>query len=280
MLVRQKVGSRMGDISSAAYELRSRILTMSLQATALNVQTVKALYEEVSTISSITFTESHETDCWTSITQNGQTLIGTSPTKNPAAALAHELLHAKLKLAGYRQICLFVSKPMHGPMLKSHLEVLDNELQHHRMFEHYIALGLPSKNFYCDKDANTFKRIRRELGRLKRSDPFDFFLPIFLSVIAQGGAGTETERQQLRRYFATRCSLLCWNKLLQVEAAFVDWRTSSNIDPSETIKCVLSSSDLIDRAWIGEHRSEFPASGFFIGSPFSFEEAQAWRGLD
>ncbi|MGX7002388.1 hypothetical protein [Caballeronia sp. KNU42] len=252
---------------------------MDLQDVALKIPAVKDLYDEVSAITPITFTESNDINGWTSITQNGQTRIGMSPTGTPGSALAHELLHAKLKLAGYRQISLFVSKPKYGLMLKSHLEVLDNELQHHKMFEQYVDLGLPGKNFYRDSDTNTFKKIRRELDRSRKTDPFDLFLPLFLSVVAQGGAGTETEREQLRRYFETRCSFSCWNKLLQVEAAFGDWRKSSNLDPSETIKRVLSLSDLIERAWIGTNRSDFPTSGIFVGMPFSAKEAQAWHGL-
>jgi hypothetical protein len=262
--------------------MRTRInleMSISLKNAALKVPAVKALYDEVSAITSITFTESCDGVGWTSITQDGQTCIGISPTHSPASALAHELLHAKLKLAGYRQHSVFVSKPEHGALLKSHLEDLDNELQHHKMFEQYIALGLPGKNFYRDNDTNTFKKIRRELGRSKRIDPFDRFLPLFLSVIAQGGAGTEIERDQLRRYFEARCSVHGWNGLLKVEDAFADWRTSPTLDPSDTIKRVLSLSDLVDRAWIGTNRSEFPTSGSFIGKPFSAEETRAWHGL-
>ena len=251
---------------------------MTLQDVALKIPAVKDLYDEVSSITSITFTESNDGNGWTSITQNGQTRIGISPTRTPGSALAHELLHAKLKLAGYRQISVFVSKPEYRLMLKSHLEALDNELQHHKMFEQYVALGLPGKNFYCDSDTNTFKKIRRELDRSKKDDAFDLFLPLFLSMIAQGGAETETEREQLRRYFETRCSFPGWNKLLQVEAAFADWRKSSNLDPAETIRRVLSLSDVIERAWIGTNRNEFPTSGLFVGMPFSAEEAQAWHG--
>jgi hypothetical protein len=250
---------------------------MNLQDAALKVPAVKALYDEISAITAITFTESYDGVGWTSMTQSGQTHIGISHTNTPASALAHELLHAKLKLAGYRQISLFVSKPEHRLTLKSHLEILDNELQHHKMFDQYVALGLPGKNFYHDNDTNTFKKIRRVLGRSSRADPFDLFLPLFLSVIGPGGAGTDTERQQLRRYFETRCSSSVWNNLIRVEAAIAEWRTSSDLDPSETIKRILSSSDLVDRAWIGTNRSEFPTSGLFVGMPFSAEDAQAWH---
>lgn len=254
---------------------------MTLLGVALRDQAVKGLYDEVSLKTLIAVTESDHGDGWTSITQNGQTSIGASPTKAPAAALAHELLHAKLKLAGYHQFSHFVSKPEHGQMLKMHLEALDNELQHHRIFDQYLALGLPAKHFYRDNDIHTFRKIRRELDRSKKTDSFDLFLPLFLSVIAPGGAGTEIERAQLRRYFETRCSALVWNKLLQVEAAFADWRDSSSLEASETIRRVLSHSDFIDRAWFGTSSDpdEFPGSGTFIGKPFFAEEAAVWHGL-
>lgn len=124
---------------------------------ALENPKVRALFETLTAQTSVTFREVKQGE-WICETVDGRTDIDVGPTKYPVEALAHELLHTELKLAGYRQYTLLGALvPQERRQLYSQvLSMLDNELQHHRMFHRFGQLGLAGKRFYNDADKSTF----------------------------------------------------------------------------------------------------------------------------
>lgn len=76
---------------------------------ALKNESVARLWEEVNSSTLVTCLPS-SSKLWASETSSGLTTIHYARTKRPAEALAHELLHAKLKISGYRQYIYAVAK--------------------------------------------------------------------------------------------------------------------------------------------------------------------------
>ena len=102
---------------------------------------VETLYQEINAQTPIVYTESATEDSWSSETKNGRTEITGARTRHPDAALAHELLHAKLKIRGYKQYTVIASmdEKQHAASVIS--GILDNEIQHHRFFQEFIQMG-------------------------------------------------------------------------------------------------------------------------------------------
>ncbi len=104
----------------------------AIVAQALAVQAVRALFDEVQAVTPINLAYA-PAGCWSSETSGGQTEIVMAPTSRPASSLVHELLHARLKIRGYRQYSTLGTMDDEPQLLKYANEALDNELQHHNV---------------------------------------------------------------------------------------------------------------------------------------------------
>ena len=247
---------------------------MDYVAEALKSSAADALYKSLSVRGTITFDHNDAGTEWSSATINGATTIIAAPTNHPAAALYHELLHAKLKLDGYRQYLTIVSMSAKRRLLQHVCEPLDNELQHHRMIGEFLAAGFPADQFYNDEDVTAIKESRRALQGLKRDAlPEEFLLP-FLTVLAPGGVGSVEDRQRLKNLFRANSPRLVWQALSSIEECFAAWSNMATLDAGETIVQILRELGY-DQTWIGVSQ-DFPDAGKFVVKPFTIEEAQAW----
>lgn len=248
--------------------------------TALENAKVNALFEVINSQTPIIFSRSKD-ESWGASTMNGATIIEYSPTKNPIEALAHELLHAELKLAGYRQFLALVALvPFERRRLYlSILSMLDNELQHHRMFKRFADLGLSGKRFYCDSDKHTFASVRNILQRMNQSNHAAEFLLQFVSIIAPGGAGDEKQRKPLRNFLKTRCSSETWQILMEAERVFGEFRNGLSLDASECIRTILRLLIGEDKVWFGPSGCQDFDLGHFVGAEFTLEEAETCMRL-
>ena len=247
---------------------------MDYVAEALKSFAADALYKSLSVRGTITFDHNDAGTEWSSATINGATTIIAAPTNHPAAALYHELLHAKLKLDGYRQYLTIVSMSAKRRLLQHVCEPLDNELQHHRMIGEFLAAGFPADQFYNDEDVTAIKESRRALQGLKRDAlPEEFLLP-FLTVLAPGGVGSVEDRQRLKNLFRANSPRLVWQALSSIEECFAAWSNMATLDAGETIVQILRELGY-DQTWIGVSQ-DFPDAGKFVVKPFTIEEAQAW----
>jgi hypothetical protein len=143
-------------------------MTSAIIDEALIDPEVRKLFDEVQFATPIEFVKK-ATDCWGSTTTNGRTEITYGPTKHPSAALAHELLHAKLKISGYRQHVTVCSMDEDQDTLMDVVHAMDNELQHHRMFRLFLDLGFKAEHFYNDGDASTFSSVSNTLQSMNAS---------------------------------------------------------------------------------------------------------------
>jgi hypothetical protein len=247
-----------------------------LVAEALRHPAVSALYSVIEAKTPISIEAGAAERTWGSKTSDGKTAITVTPTKHPAAALFHELLHAKLKLGGYRQYSVWVC--MDEPKLDYVIsigEALDNELQHHRMIKEFLDAGFEPEEFYHDDDVDALKHARRGVQGLKKSAaPEEFLLP-YMTIIAPAGLGTAQQKNGVRNMFKANSSPAVWEILTGVERAFADWSAQGGLDAGDTIVNILRLIGGYDRTWVGVSQEGFPTSGQFIGQPFTAQDAIA-----
>lgn len=248
---------------------------------ALENPKVCALFETLTAQTSVTFREVEQGE-WTCQTIDGRTDIDVSPTKYPAEALAHELLHTELKLAGYRQYTLLGALvPQERRQLYSQvLSMLDNELQHHRMFHRFGQLGLAGKRFYCDEDKSTFGEVRKQVEAMRATDHAAAFFLKFVSVIALGGASDEKQRKPLRNFIQSRCSADTWLVLLEIERHIAAWRQAPTLEAKDVIRSILALLVGGDRVWFAEKGVCDLSMGHFVDVPFTLEEAHSYQASD
>ncbi|PQM25898.1 hypothetical protein CVO77_12345 [Sphingopyxis lindanitolerans] len=186
----------------------------------------------------------------------------------------HELLHADLKLKGFRQH-LTMLRVDDNDMVQHVVQALDNELQHHRMFPAFVAAGLDPSKFYCDSDGQTYKSVRTELKRMKPKVATTGYLFLkYLSAIAPGGAGTDADREQLKRFFRLTVP---GEKMAKIDAAaemLLAWGGGTSLDAGPVIRDILEVLGF-NGWWIGASHN-FPKDGHFIGAPFTMQDAERY----
>lgn len=232
-----------------------------------NVPVRNQLYSEVSSRTKIVLEPSTDT-CWGSKTQGSETTIFYAPTRHPEASFAHELLHAKKKLQGYKQYCTAICRTPKRPLIARVLEILDNELPHHKFYAEFLALGFKPAEMYEDSDAEVANQLLEDIAGLKRDDPPELFLNSYVTIIAPGGGETEQERKNLEKVLEEKCPNRYWKKLRTIEAAIREFRDGPSLDAGPTIAQILRSLGDYEPTWVGTS-DRFPDSGFFIGNPFT-----------
>lgn len=229
----------------------------------------RLLYEEVQRHTSILLAQSDD-GFWHSKTKDSATTIYCARTDHPEASLAHELLHAKLKCNGYKQYSVAICTTCKKESIKWVLEILDNELQHHKFYSEFLALGFKPAHMYADSDAEVWKELHRSIVGLKRTDPPESFLYRYVTIIAPGGAGGKNRRKEAGRRLRKRCPPGYWERLCTIGDLFTTFGAGATLDAGQTIVRVLVELEGYDPAWVGWNE-KFPDSGLFIGQPFTLD---------
>jgi hypothetical protein len=242
---------------------------------ALENAKVKELFESISKITPISFEPSPDSS-WSITIIDGRTQIQFAQISDPAAALAHELLHARMKINGYKSYLTAVSKDGldHTPIAT--LEMLDNELQHHKFFSSFEDLGLSACHFYEDDDIHSYAKTRQILNSPPSSRHAAHLLLLFLTLIAPGGAGDNDERITLRNDFARSCSDSEWEMLKKIEMEIENWKISNTLDAGPTIAKILGHLNVFNKTWVGTSQN-FPTAGFFVDQNFTLDEFMEFR---
>lgn len=245
---------------------------------ARNNASVDALYLELEAIMPITARPAGgDTVTWTVEVTDGAIDIEYGSAKYPDAALAHELLHARVQLDGYRRYLTNIAPPSKNIIVREILGALDNELQHHRMLPRFLDMGFRASQFYNDGDRHTFAKTKRQLEKMDSNDPIELFLLPFLSILSPGGVMSDQERNQLRNRCESRCARATWKRLVEIEGILHAWGESDSHDAGRTIADIFGVLGTYDgEVWIGTDQ-DFPGSGQFVGDPFTVEAALAWH---
>jgi hypothetical protein len=243
-----------------------------IAARALTDVRVAELYQEINEHSIVEICASPDS-YWGSSTDSNGTRVFVACTNYPAESMFHELLHAKIKLQGYTQYLTFF-QTVDGDSAKVLAEALDNELQHHRMFPLFLDAGFDPERFYHDADANSYSCIRRQLKSMnpKVTSATAYFMK-FLTIVAPGGAGGESERKKLENFFRAKVPRAKMKNVDEAVDELVRWAKSGATDPGPTIQKMMQRLGGMEGWWIGRS-TNFPDAGYFIGKPFTIFEAK------
>lgn len=239
---------------------------------------LKTLFEEVSSEYLVQFKKGTG-DTWGSHIEKkkkkNRAIVSWVNTKEPEAAIAHELLHFKTQIKGYKRIRLGLSldneilKGENG-FLKIICDAIDNEIQHHKMYNEYMSLGLKPEAFFTDSDIGTEARIKEYLK--EENSDFVFLFVQYLTLIAPGGHISKENKELLKKEFRNQANGQFKDKFDQIDKIINMYINDDNYDAE---KYIIDLINLLEagRIWIGYgDGSEFPKNGFFVGTSFDLND--------
>ena len=225
------------------------------------------LLREVSEIYKIKF-HRELSDTWTSQVEGNELHVGYVKTSAPGGALAHELLHGWVQHRGYKRLIIAVSAIDQTRRFGRLLECLDNELQHHKMYPRFKALGFNPTEFYCDSDDGASKYLHSVLERPER-ELLDI-IPDYLTAIAPGGGLTEAERAGFDSAFRCISDGRHASALGEIHDAVAEWATSDDFDVRPIVARILHQLANPCDTWIGHSEIDRPPDkGFFVDRKFA-----------
>jgi hypothetical protein len=228
------------------------------------------LIDEVSKTYKIKYHKEHG-DTWTSQVIKNELHVGYVKTNTPGGALAHELLHGWVQGCGYNRIAIGISAIDNTDRFRRLLNCLDNELQHHKMYPKFQALGFSPNEFYCDSDANTSSYLHSVLKRT--NDELLDVIPDYLTAIAPGGGLTDVEKDDFDKAFRCREGGKHASALSKIHEAVNEWATSANFDVRSVVTPILHQLLNPSYTWIGHTNTDRPPhTGFFVDQEFEVVE--------
>lgn len=229
---------------------------------------ITALLQDVQQRIKLRFEKSSNSD-WLSNIESDHAVIEYAGCRHPSAALAQELLQLDLQLSGYRRIRLGISSAIEIDAMPNFINVLDHELQRHKIYDRFLALGFTPDQFYRDADKDTFPYLNQVL--LTEPESIVSVIPPFLMLLAPGGVLSLDAYQDLYDRFLRIRNGLYAKQLLTIEQLLIDWSKAATLDQTLTVrKIMLTIEPKGNFSWFGfRDETGFPDEGFFVDEAFS-----------
>ncbi|MDO9631498.1 MAG: hypothetical protein Q7I92_06330 [Humidesulfovibrio sp.] len=222
---------------------------------------VTRLLSDVQSLIKVKFYKSKE-DGWLVGLDNGVASIGYCECRHPASALAHELLHVKLRVRGFRQLAIGYSNVAQGDELVTVLECINNELQHIKIYDDFVALGLHQKTFYRDSDVSTVEEVRKEIS-VGTLTPLRV-LVLFFTVHAPGGLVDQGERDELFGLLHCVSGGAYRNALYGIAKLLEQWRKDDSLDLEPYVKRIIHLIVPKSITWFGFDKCDRPPDRGFL----------------
>lgn len=211
---------------------------------------------------------------WFSEVVDGKAKIGMGETERPQPSFAHEILHVCLSARGYKHIVAVGGlDELKVTVLQALVSALDNELQHHRMFDEFVAAGFDAGEFYHDGDATAHVDVRKEIEELTTAHPPVAALFVYLTLLAPGGGWPDGEREDLTARLQSNVSMDIWDKLQSISGLIDHWKVQAHLDPTDTVAAIIERLGDFDGTFVGEPDA-YPV-GRFIPKDLTQEEFEA-----
>jgi hypothetical protein len=212
--------------------------------------------------------EKSDSSEWLSSVDEDRAVIEYAGCRHPSAALAQELLTIDMRLRGYRPTRLGISSLFDQDAMPTFINVLNHELQRHRIYERFLALGFTPEQFQRDSDKDTFPYLQQVL--MTAPDNIARVVPPFLMLLSPGGTLSLDAFQDLYDRFL-RINTAWTRQLLTIEQLLKDWAGAETLDQTLTVrKLMLTLQPKENFSWFGfKDESGFPDKGFFIAEAFS-----------
>jgi hypothetical protein len=236
------------------------------------------LYDSIRTHYKVNLKKS-DSKSWGSNLDKNTVVISHYNTNYPISSFTHELLHIDTQLNGYKRVRLALSL---DPTTHSHLgrliQCIDNEFQHHKMFDKFIQLGFPPEEFYNDLDSDVVPYLENQLKTLNKS-----FLALsvdYLTLIAPGGVIKAAKIEELQQLFYNYNEGIFREKFQVIDKIISEWINDSSYDAEKYIIKFFQNLDA-GKTWItydGDLNeisiNNFPSTGFFTNQSFTIQEIQ------
>jgi len=247
-------------------------LTLDLKKLANKNSYLKELYKEIANWRPIKAQKSSNSEWGSHIDEHGNAVVTYAKSKNQLSALAHELLHFKIQKDGYKKLKCIVSSLEDKALAKNLMDALDNELQHHKMYSIFSAMGFRSKDFYCDDDINTKEYLENALENNPKN--ISNLIVYYLTLIAPGGSLKDSDINDLKIRFREKVGEA--EGFDTIDMLFKCWESSDSLNHEKIVKDMYLLLQSPTDTWVGyDDGLGFPDSGFFVGSDFTIEEFQA-----
>lgn len=201
---------------------------------------------------------------------DGSAVITYCPCREPAASLAHELLHLLTQIRGYRRLAGVVAhKDCVTPYLTTVVDALNNHLQHHKFFREYCDAGFDPSNFYNDGDEKSADELLRR-ARVGAGSDLEVLVN-FLTTIGPGGRVPQATLRRVRQSWIDYAGGQFRDALLTIQASIFDWSRGPSLDPTETVRAIMRAIwPSSKRIWFGfDLRDIRPETGFFVNEAFA-----------
>lgn len=214
-----------------------------------------------------------KSDSWASNMEQGIATIWWKGCAHPSASFAHELLHLKLQLAGYKRIRVSISNLADPETSKRLMGCIDNEMQHHKFYREFTTLGFRDDQFYCDFDSGIEEFLESEISQCNSSTVNASI--VFFSLIAPGGSLTDVAKTSIRAKLYALDGGKHIPSFEGIEASIADWVGVPSADATEYIRRILLAIKPHNNlTWYGFSEADRLANGegVFADQPFEVEE--------
>lgn len=244
---------------------------------ALNDQRVQELHKKIAGNVSLSVVPSDD-GYWGAHLDNGHATIWVAPASMPSAALAHELLHLDVQLKGFQRARAHISNIAQPAVFKALMDALDNELQHHRFYDAYLALGFKPQHFYADSDGSTAAALREHLAipnqtRVARA-------LAYLSLSAPGGGMHADEKREIREMCDDVDDGVHAHAWSMIDDCIARWKVDPSLDSRPYLKEILlalapDTDEKPHLTWYTFSSAApdmiFPSGGEFVARPFQWK---------
>jgi len=242
---------------------------VSIVEKAKSNSNVKSLLHEIQQKVKLKFHRS-QVETWGSDMGSDTAYIYYQKCINPAASMAHELLHIATQLRGYRRIRIGVSSYDQTSLFKRFMGCIDNELQHHKFYNKFLEMGFSPNEMYCE---NPFELERDLKESIKNTQKFIELIPDFFTLIAPGGSLTDNVKEDLLKEVMLINGGEYQDQLKAIESIVAEWRRSESYDNLPVIsEIMLVLQPKPNFTWFGFTTSDCPPNqGFFVDKVFKVE---------
>ena len=181
---------------------------------------------------------------WGCILDGKTGIIRYSNSEHPEEAFVHELLHLKLQIDGYIRpyYAVLPKKSQRNFHLKTLIFAIDNELQHHKIYQEYLSMGYSEKYFYNDKDLDDIHKtldIDNDNMLQKYGTAIDAMI-YYITTLSPGiekiGIDINSIKEKFKNLPIENIRLILDN----LENCFNEWKSQESLDCRNIIKQIFS----------------------------------------
>jgi len=211
---------------------------------------------------------------WSSSIEKDAVVIKYGSTAFPQASFAHELLHIKMIINGFKPVFSGISlHPKTQQFLPTIIKYLNRNFQDHKTAAPFLLMGYPPKQLYDQEEYPLADFLLEELEKEGHSPLYIALL--YLDFITPLAGISEDQEDALQITFDKYEGGKYRQSFLQIDKIINNWTKDTAYNAEAYFIDFLSTIGIKD-TWLSYEKNapdnmeyHFPKSGFFIGSGFT-----------